>query len=113
MLHTNNFGCIYTSLPILLEFFLQSLLFNPFISECGVPARHDVDYGKLCPSPGTCLNGNFAYETLTEAWKKCGTMSECGFVSHVNGKFYLRRLSDPDNGVSAGIWGYTYKTCRT
>ena len=57
------------------------------------------------------MDGNAAYVTLTEAWKKCGTVPECGFVMrYSNGNFYLRR-ADGVNVVHTGLWGYTYKTC--
>ena len=83
----------------------------PVPSHCAIPSQQDVDHGKACPSNSVplCVDGNIGYATLPESWKKCGTVSECGFVMRGNdGKFYLRRANDPDIDAAAGTWGYTY-----
>mmetsp|Transcript_14554 Transcript_14554/g.26592 ORF Transcript_14554/g.26592 Transcript_14554/m.26592 type:complete len:622 (-) Transcript_14554:93-1958(-) len=66
----------------------------------------ELPSGKACPAAGqhlngvwgvSCLNGNTPYWSLSAAWAECAKVSECGAIlSTSDGKYYLRRLSDPD-----------------
>ena len=79
-------------------------------SECAVPTKADVMYGKVCQP--NCINGNKAYLNIKFAWDACEDIPECGFVMLWNdGKFYLRRSSDQDVESTRGKprSGYFYK----
>jgi len=73
-------------------------------TDCPVPTAHTT-VGKGCPAGGPgCLNANRAYDTLDAAWTACGTVSGCGnILSWYDGKFYLRRTTDP-----SVPWGQGY-----
>merc|ERR1719464_1013397 len=65
-----------------------------------------VSYSLGCPGDiSTCLAFNEAFDTIQDAWKACGLNYKCGFISKSNGKYYLRRDSDPkqDNSGASGI----------
>jgi len=48
--------------------------------------------------PSGCISGNKGYTTFAEAWEACGIVAECGEVMRwtEEGRYYLRRLDDPD-----------------
>lgn len=76
---------------------------------CLPPPSPDVTHGKECPQKkaALCLRNNKAYGSIKEAWDACGSTDGCAFIlSWSNGKYYLRRSSDPD--VKDGK-GYLYK----
>ena len=90
-----------------------------FISACPVPSTPDVMYGKDCPLTEDldfeCIDGviSKSYPNLQEAWDRCAIVSGCEFVMrYYDGKYYLRRLSDPNYTAKAGgVWGYFFKMC--
>merc|ERR1719410_3145083 len=60
---------------------------------------------KGCPAPfpGGCISGNQGYTTFAEAWEACGIIAECDIVMRwtPQGRYYLRRRTDPDLDPSA------------
>jgi len=78
---------------------------------CPAPAPSWVLPHKGCPTDNldaSCVAHNRHYNTFEEAWAACGTFSECGFiVLFTDGRFYLRRASDPDFPI-AGSWSMPY-----
>ena len=100
----------------LLIWFLKSmkkLNFMSFylLSGCEVVQSKDsIPYGKDCPDniKSKCLNENREYDSLKTAWGKCKEVYDCAFIMRYwNGKFLLRRESDPYNS-GFGIWGYKF-----
>jgi hypothetical protein len=88
--------------------------FGSMSVTCPAPSSTDKvtsATSKGCPNTTveSCLAGNIAYSTLQEAWDKCGEVAGCAFITAwTDGKFYLRRASDPD--TSAGEL-YAYAPC--
>mmetsp|Transcript_55304 Transcript_55304/g.96461 ORF Transcript_55304/g.96461 Transcript_55304/m.96461 type:complete len:653 (-) Transcript_55304:63-2021(-) len=88
---------------------------------CPVPDIHSAlpaKVAKSCPDPaGTgrpahamCIDGNRPYDTFSAAWTACGVTAGCGAVMHYpNGKFYLRRASDPDDPAHPNAEVYMYQ----
>merc|ERR1740123_1015266 len=75
---------------------------------CDPPVENFDQAGKNCPKdsdPTTCLNGNHAYATFAEAWEACGADAGCGLIMKYdgNGKYYMRRSSDPDTSHSSSM----------
>jgi len=70
-----------------------------------------VSYSLGCPPGGIekCLNFNDAFDEFEDAWSACGLNHECGFITMwTDGKFYLRRDTDPRVEQASGI----EYTCR-
>ena len=89
------------------------MTYNPFLepgaeggpsrTACGSGYSSWNASGKNCPSnDASCLNSNIGYGTVAEATTKCNSVAGCGGIfSHPNGKYHLRRATDPDRGGSA------------
>ena len=80
-----------------------------YIPDVCPPPDNDADprvvsKGKHCR--GSCINGNVGYNSLSEAWHKCGKVTSCAFImQYSDGLYYLRRSSDDD---AVGYKGYIY-----
>mmetsp|Transcript_73953 Transcript_73953/g.128290 ORF Transcript_73953/g.128290 Transcript_73953/m.128290 type:complete len:845 (+) Transcript_73953:66-2600(+) len=75
------------------------------MTKCPLPESPEIlAMGKECPKDAPCLNDNFGYGNLAEAWVACAETQGCGAIlQHSNGKHYLRRTMDPDMpGLSSG-----------
>ena len=73
---------------------------------CPAPAEVLLSNGKDCPRDvsANCLNSNTGYSTFLTAWTQCGQVAECEFImKYHDGKYYLRRSSDPDVSGQQGI----------
>ena len=91
---------------------LAVVMLVPVVGWCGwwahckaCPAPPEVlpSKGKNCQS-NICLNSNTGYDTFVQAWTRCGEVAECGFIMRYDdGKYYLRRTSDPDRTDMQGI----------
>lgn len=90
------------------------------VRDCPLPdpQKFVSRVGKGCPNPGkvngawgtSCLNLNRPYARLSEAWEKCGATPGCGAVMrYSNGKFFLRRESDPDDATIKHVELYPYQ----
>ena len=71
-----------------------------------------VNFGRNC-AKNACLD-LVGFQTLDEAWEKCGKVPECEFIMRYYVKYYLRRSSDPvirhnDRSGKPDIWGYNFK----
>merc|ERR1712013_964947 len=67
--------------------------------SCPLPASPKFEKkGKHCGEEG-CLYNNIPIKTLSVAWDQCGKIAKCKLIMqyHGDGKFYLRRESDPDD----------------
>merc|ERR1719265_1949543 len=88
-------------------------------SACPVPdeAEGFSSIGKGCPdspeaSVTRCLDSNYGYRMIEDAWERCGKTEQCGAVMQsTDGLFYLRRTSDPDLELKEGVKMFTY-TCK-
>lgn len=73
---------------------------------CDAPEEEFTLPVKGCPIAHTdltsCVSHNRNFDTFKEAWAACGVNAECGLVTRFSGRFYLRRLSDPDLPHVAG-----------
>ena len=80
-----------------------------YTSDVCPPPYNDADprvvsKGKHCR--GSCINGNLGYNSLSEAWHRCGKVTSCAFIlQYSDGLYYLRRSSDDD---ALGFKGYIY-----
>ena len=80
-----------------------------YIPDVCPPPDNDADprvvsKGKHCR--GSCINGNLGYNSLSEAWHKCGKVTSCAFImQYSDALYYLRRSSDDD---AVGYKGYIY-----
>jgi len=78
---------------------------------CSVPAEAFILDGKDCPEnddPSSCLAENRLHSSFAEAWQACSTTSDCGFImKYSDGKYYLRRASDPDRNLPSAGMMYT------
>merc|ERR1719323_342159 len=70
--------------------------------QCHAPHEAFHLTSKGCPNTktdsSTCMNKNKGYSSFSHAWSECGKTNECKYISRwTNGKYYLRRATDPDD----------------
>ena len=83
--------------------------FYNYILECSPPDKPDVSHGKNCAKSLGCINGNYHYRNLVDAWNNCRQVLDCGFVMQWANKYVLRRISDP-NKSGKKMNGYIFPT---
>eukprot|EP00931_Biecheleriopsis_adriatica_P094337 TRINITY_DN679_c0_g1_i6.p1 TRINITY_DN679_c0_g1~~TRINITY_DN679_c0_g1_i6.p1 ORF type:complete len:3274 (-),score=593.17 TRINITY_DN679_c0_g1_i6:142-9879(-) len=82
-------------------------------SDCFPPKENFLARVKACPGDlSTCLSSNVS-NTLAEAWHLCSQVQACGaIIKSPDGKFLLRRATDPDIDASAGWGTMTWTGCH-